>query len=194
MKKVLFAVVALGAAALSANAQDTKTDNHKVTVQIPSIALLDLEADGNALDITLAVEAPTEAGENVILTNATNSDLWINYTSIVNKNTSSPNQTRKVSVKSSGTVAGLDLKVAAAAATSDGKGTKGTAAGSALTLTTSDQDIITGIGSCFTGNGDGKGHNLTYSLALSNNGDDFNLLDNDLNNTELTVTYTISDN
>ena len=97
-------------------------------------------------------------------------------------------------MKSSGTVAGLDLKVLSGAATSDGKGTKGTAAGTALTLTTSDQDIITGIGSCHTGNGDGKGHNLTYSLALSNEGDDFDLLDNDLENTELTVTYIISDN
>lgn len=194
MKRTLLAIAVLGTAALSVNAQDNKTDNHKVKFVIPEIALLDLEADGNALDITLTVEAPTEAGESVVLTNATNSDLWINYTSIVNKNTTSSDQTRKVSVKSSGTVAGLDLKVQSGAATSDGKGTKGTAAGSALTLTTSDQDIITGIGSCHTGNGDGKGHNLTYSLALSNDGDDFNLLDNDLNNTELTVTYTISDN
>ncbi len=192
MKKIVLTMLALGAISVSVNAQDNNTDNHKVKFRIPEIALLDLEYSGSSKNITLSVEAPTEAGESVVLTNATNSELWINYTSIIK--TTSSDETRKVSVKTSATMPGLDLKVQAASATSDGKGTKGTAAGSALTLTTTDQDIITGIGSCYTGNGHSKGHNLTYSLALSSGGDNFNLLDNLADETEVTITYTISDN
>lgn len=181
---------------VTANAQDNGTDNHKVNVMIPQIALLDIETSAGSKDIVLSVAAPTEAGEGIVLTGATNNALWLNYTSIVNKNVSSANITRKVSVKiSNGTVpGGLDLKVASAAATADGKGTKGTAVGSALTLSGTDQDIITAIGSAWTGNGSGKGHQLTYSLAESNSGNSFNLLDNDLDDTQLTITYTISEN
>ena len=196
MKRKLLTFAVLGAAMVTANAQDNGTDNHKVNVMIPQIALLDIEYTGGSKDIVLSVAAPTEAGEGIVLTGATNNSLWLNYTSIVDKGVGSLNATRKVSVKISNGVVpgGLDLKVASSAASSDGKGTKGTPAGSALTLSSTDQDIITAIGSAWTGNGGGKGHQLTYSLAESNSGNDFNLLDNDLDNTQLTITYTISEN
>lgn len=194
MKKSIFTSSLIFVTAMYSLAQDNNTDNHKVTVKIPEIALLDIESAGGKNDIVLTVEAPTEAGESVVLDNAYNKNLWINYTSIINS--SSKDQSRNVSVKiSNGKVpGGLNLKVEAQAASSDGKGNKGKPVGTALVLTGSDQDIITGIGSCYTGNGDGKGHQLVYSLELSKDGDNFGDLDNDQDGTELTITYTLSDN
>ena len=186
MKKTILTTALFSLTLLAANAQDKSSDNHNVKFSIPEIALLDIESGNKSNDITLTVEAPTEAGES----------LWLNYTSIVNKNKSSKDNNRNVAVKiSNGTVpGGLNLNVQAQKASSDGKGDKGSPVGTTLTLSSNDQDIITGIGSCYTGNGDGKGHQLVYSLELAKDGDAFGELDNDLDNTEITITYTISDN
>lgn len=194
MKKIILTTALFAASFVAVNAQDKSSDNHKVKFMIPEIALLDIETTGKTNDITLSVEAPEEAGESVVLDNAVDKSLWINYTSIINS--AGKDASRNVAVKiSNGKVpGGLDLNVEAASASSDGKGTKGKSVGTTLTLTDKDQDIITGIGSCYTGNGGGKGHQLVYSLALSADGDNFNELDNNLNETEITITYTISDN
>lgn len=196
MKKSILTTALFTMTLLAANAQDKSTDNHKVKFEIPEIALLDIESSNKTNDITLTVEAPTEAGESVVLDNAYDRSLWLNYTSIVNKNSSSKDNNRNVAVKiSDGKVpGGLNLNVEAQSASSDGKGDKGKSVGTTLTLTSNDQDIITGIGSCYTGNGEGKGHQLVYSLELAKEGDAFGELDNDLNDTEITITYTISDN
>jgi hypothetical protein len=190
------AIAAWSTFVLSVSAQDQSSDNHKVKFKIPEIALLDIESGGADKTITLAIEAPSEAGLNVNLSNAINNSLWLNYTSIVNKNSSSLDNTRKVTAKiSEGSIpSGLDIKVQAGIASADGKGNKGYPVGSGVVLNSTDQEIITGIGSCYTGNGNGKGHQLSYSLELKNNGNDFNLLDNNLDNSEITVTYTITDN
>lgn len=194
MKKIILTTALFVASFVAVNAQDKSSDNHKVKFMIPEIALLDIETTGKTNDITLSVEAPEEAGESVVLDNAVDKSLWINYTSIINS--AGKDASRNVAVKiSNGKVpGGLDLNVEAASASSDGKGTKGKSVGTTLTLTDKDQDIITGIGSCYTGNGGGKGHQLVYSLALSADGDNFNELDNNLDETEITITYTISDN
>ncbi len=196
MRTLLLAIAALSTCVLTARGQDQSSDNHKVKFKIPEIALLDIESGGADKTVTLAIEAPTQAGKNVNLSNAVNNSLWLNYTSIVNKNSSSLDNTRKVTAKiSEGSIPlGLDLKVQAGTASADGMGNKGSPVGSGIVLNSSDQDIITGIGSCYTGNGNGKGHQLSYSLELKNNGNDFNLLDNNLDNTEITITYTITDN
>jgi hypothetical protein len=196
MKKTILTTALFSLTLLAANAQDKSSDNHNVKFSIPEIALLDIESGNKSNDITLTVEAPTEAGESVVLDNAYDKSLWLNYTSIVNKNKSSKDNNRNVAVKiSNGTVpGGLNLNVQAQKASSDGKGDKGSPVGTTLTLSSNDQDIITGIGSCYTGNGDGKGHQLVYSLELAKDGDAFGELDNDLDNTEITITYTISDN
>jgi len=57
-------------------------------------------------------------------------------------------------------------------------------------LTTNVLDIITGIGSAYTGNGPNKGHILLYGLEITSGG--YGLLKHDAS-TSLTVTYTLSD-
>lgn len=59
---------------------------------------------------------------------------------------------------------GLILKLVASADAGYGNGRLGVPTGE-ITLSGNQQEIITSIGSCYTGNGAGKGHKLTYNLA-----------------------------
>ncbi|MFM9943589.1 MAG: hypothetical protein ACKVQB_09225, partial [Bacteroidia bacterium] len=70
-----------------------------------------------------------------------------------------------------------------------GAGTTGTPS-SIITLSTSDQTLISAIGTCYTGDGTSKGHNLTYSLATTA----YNLIKYTASPTSITVTYTITNN
>lgn len=162
---------------------DTETDNHDVSIVIPNFAILDVEPEATA-SISLEADEPTEAGTALNFTNATNTDLWLNYSSIV-----AASETRKITVETSAaTPAGLELKVTAAAyAGTDGGGTTGSPTAE-VTLSTTATDIVTGIGSCYTGDGNTNGHNLSYSL----NADDANYGDIvSTAGTTITVTYTI---
>ncbi|MDF1550034.1 MAG: hypothetical protein P1P88_19570 [Bacteroidales bacterium] len=196
LKNLLFASVIV----LSANAsfaQDTKIATHLVTINIPEVALLDLEFTGPATStaITLAGTAPTEAGSPMTFEDlkAKNSAIWMNYSSIVKGAASSRKVT--VAVTSGSVPTGLKLTVLASAASSDGKGALG-AASTALTLSGTGQDIVTGIGSTYTGDGPSKGHNLTYQLGYNTDAatDYANLRNVDLVGVPLTITYTLSDN
>ena len=191
MKKIIKMMTAAALVFGSLNfsfAQDTNVDAHDINITIPEVALLDIEADGSTT-IDLGAVAPTEAGEAIDFTNTTNSDLWINYSSIVGSTTEA---SRKVTVKvSNGTLpGGMTLKVTAGADAGNGGGTVGTPTAQ-VTLSGTDQDIITGIGSCYTGNLFSNGHNLSYALVV----DQANYGDIDFDEaTTLTVTYTLTDN
>ncbi len=175
---------------IGAMAQDTKVDNHDVTITIPEVALLDLEVATGSKNITLAATAPTEAGNAISFAGATNSTLWMNYSSIKR---AVVDPSRKVTVAYTGTVpAGTVLKVVAASDAGGGAGTVGTPA-AVLNLSTTSQDFITGIGSAYTGTGASKGHNLTYTLDLAAAAGSYALLDA-ANSGTVTVTYTLSDN
>ena len=164
--------------------QGSRTDAHLVHVSIPEVFIVDIEPK-NATTISLAPTAPTEAGNGLDFSGATNNSLWLNYSSIVENATT----TRKVTVQiTNGTVpSGVDLKVAAATAIG-GTGTVGTPAGT-ITLTNLAQDFLTGIGSCYTGDGSSKGHNLTYSFVLEPG--NYNKVYS-ASSTPITVTYTIT--
>jgi hypothetical protein len=165
-------------------AQDTNTDNHQVTISIPSVALLDIETAASK-NFTLTVKGvlDNEAGNPLDFT-ASNSDLWLNYTSIV-----SSSQSRKIQAQiTNGSLpSGVTLSVTAANTTS-GYGTKGK--GSTQNLSVKETvDLITGIGSVYTENGPKKGSQLTYNMTMAN--------DNYANiftaEYPVTVTYTIVD-
>lgn len=177
------------AASFGATAQDDDDDSHDIVIGVPSVALVDIEG-ASGTTINLGADAPTEAGLPVdFSTGSSNSDLWINYSSIKD----SANATRKISAKiSTGTLpSGMTLSVTAGADAGNGDGTMGTSAG-AVSLTTSDQDVITGIGSAYTDDGASNGHNLTYDLTLTGGAGNYAQLDAS-NNTTIEITYTISD-
>lgn len=166
-------------------AQDDKDDTHTVTIGIPEIALLDIETD-DARNFTLAGEHSTEAGDPINFTNATNNNLWLNYSSIVSAGLS---RSVTVSITDGYLPGGLNLNVIASSCTT-GKGTNGNPTAQ-VTLTDSSQDIITGVGSAYTETGNEKGHNLTYSLSHDTAAGAYANLKVD--NTTLEITYTLTD-
>ncbi len=183
MKRVLlFMAIVIMSLTKVSYGQDGLTDTHTIAIGIPQVALLDIEGTSKA--ITMLLTAPVEAGLGV--TDATDATLWLNYSSIK----ASAGATRTVSVKLSAVTAGVDLKVAAAAAASGYVGTVGTV-GSQLTLTTSDQVLISSIGSCYTQDGASKGHQLTYTLTPQS-GVNYGDIVAQTATTPITVTYTIS--
>lgn len=169
-----------------AEGDDTDVATHGVTITIPTVALVDVEgAGGEATTINLTPNIlALEAGEAVDFTTATDNSLWLNYTSII-----SSEQSRNISVEMTGETlpAGMNLNLSASAASDDGEGTPGSSVG-VITLSTNAETLVSGIGSVFTGTGEGKGHQLTYSLSM-NNTNYATLLADDY---DLTVTYTIT--
>ncbi|WP_396192981.1 hypothetical protein [Flavobacterium sp.] len=167
---------------------DTNIDEHNALITIPEVALLDLEAT-NGTTVSLNPSAPTEAGLALSFP-VTNSSIWLNYSSIIGSTTE---PSRNVSVQiTSGTVpAGTSLKIAVAADSGNGDGLMGTPS-TPIALSNAAQNVITGIGSSYTGNGVNKGHNLQYTLDLLPSAGAYGLLDFDFNET-LVITYTLTD-
>lgn len=153
-----------------------------VSLTLPSVALLDIESL-TSKNLAMSFTAPTEAG-NAIITPASNSSLWINFTSAV-----SASLTRRVTVQASGTLpAGVSMTVQANGPAGSGAGTRGVAVG-LLTLTSSVQNIITGIGGAYTGNGVSNGFQVTYTASLGTN---YSALRS--GSAVFTVIYTLTDN
>lgn len=186
MKKIAFLVAVFSIVALGkAQAQtDSNEDSHTIGITIPTVALVDIEPAGSK-NIFMEFNAPTEAGLPLAAL-ATNSDLWLNYSYIP----SATGEKATVSVKIDAVVPGLNVVVQAAApsGTSSG-GTLGASTGTAITLTTAPQDIVTGIGASYTGDGASSGHNLTYSLTANT----ATYKDLVASVTPVTITYTISE-
>lgn len=179
----LFCWVLLSLLVLPAGAQ-VATDNHSVGLTIPEIALLDVEP--NTSTISLALTPPTEAGLPLTAsTAATNNSKWLNYTSALAP--SSTNRTVTVQVTSGTVPSGINLLLQAGSYSGSGAGTTGTSVGQ-IALNNTAQNLITGIGGCYTGDGSSTGHRLTYTLAISN----YAQL-NFSQSTNLQITFTISD-
>ena len=174
----------------SLNAQDTNTDAHEVSITIPEVAILDIESTSGT-SFTLAPEKPTEAGFALDFTGATNSDLWLNYSSIVGSTTQA-NRTIDVKIQDGSNVPdGLLLKVSAASDIGNGDGVMGQPAG-VITLSNTAQDFITGIGSYYTGSPANNGHQLTYVLELNTEDGSYGKIDFD-QSTSVKIVYTITE-
>jgi len=174
---------------------DTNEASHRVGIIVPTVALVDVEgANGEASSINLNPSVSgLEAGDAVNFSSATDNSLWLNYTSIVesgilNSHGNNSNA-RSISAKiSDGSLPGGVSLLLTVGSISSGNGTKGHSAASNKALTTSAQDVVTGIGTCYTESGEGKGHQLTYTLDMDNG----NYQDLTAGNYEVTVQYTIS--
>lgn len=162
MKKVLLfvgmMVVTMGLVTTNVVAQDTGEAGDVVTYELDAMRILDIEGTPPALHLV----KPDEAGAAV--PDVTSDLSWINYTSIVVEGTT--NKVTVVLTKVPPTF--TTLKVVAASHAGTGNGTYGTPS-SVLTLasTSAAQDIITAIGSCWTGTGNANGHKLTYTWGIT---------------------------
>lgn len=179
-------VTGLTICSISAIAQDKNTDSHAIDIKIPEVALLDIEAKSTT--ISMEGTSPTEAGNALTFSEKPNTDLWLNYSSIIGNKETSRDVT--VAVTKGEIPAGLKVLVTASKDAGKGKGTLGSPSNE-LTLSGSAQKIITGVGSCYTGNGIENGHNLSYVIKVDD--ESYGKLNYD-NSGSIEVTYTLTDN
>jgi len=170
-------------------AQDDNDDVHNVIIALPEVALLDLESSSSTT-IKLSPKAPNEAGQALDFSDQSNSDIWINYSSIVGHK-KKPSRDIEVQITSGEVPDGLLLTVVAGEDAGMGDGKMGKPEGP-ITLNKNAQKIIGGVGSSYTGNGVSKGHQLTYTLAMDEQKGSYAKLDFDESNT-LAITYTLTD-
>ncbi len=169
----------------STSGNNNNEASHGVNISIPTVTLVDVEGtDGEAGTINLTPDITNlEAGSAVDFSNATNKSLWLNYTSIVEDK-----KTRNITAAISSELhSGVSLKLLAGSISS-GKGSVGESAGE-ITLTKTAQNLVTAIGSCYTETGNGKGHQLNYTLDMDNE----KYTNLKAESYEITVTYTITD-
>ncbi len=183
MKKIVLifsAVVMMVGISANLMAQDTHEAGDVFTYELDAMRIMDIEGTAPSLNLI----KPDEAGEAVP---DVSTDLsWINYTSIIDNGA-----TNKITATLGGTgtmPTFTTLKVLAAADASGGDGNVGTAS-SQLSLTESAQDIITAIGSCWTGTGNTAGHKLTYTWGID--AGEYADAESISSSNDITVLYTI---
>ncbi len=145
----------------------TSSGGDNIALNMPQVALIDTDHAPIVLTLTTST-----AGESIAASDS-NSDMWMKLTSIV-----PASSLRDVTAKIVGTVpAGTVLTLSSASATTtNGSGIFGTPVASPITLSTTDQNLISNIGSCFTGTGSLDGFQLTYTWALDNPSVNFGVL------------------
>lgn len=177
MKKLVITFTTVLISLTSVIADDDKNAKHNVGIEIPEIALVDVEdAQGHAGTINLSPNvSELEAGEAIDFSAATDNSLWLNYTSVIKGNNGNGNgsgnggQKRKVTAKieSSDLPESISLLLQVGE-TETGSGNLGNAIDGTIKLDDKDKNIVTNIGSCYTESGAQKGHQLTYSVEMNN--------------------------
>lgn len=194
MKK-LFLSLALGFLVFGvSNAQDTKDAQHSVSINIPEVFVLDIEASGGetsaatVIDLTPAVPTDLDAGE-IVEYSKTDASLTLNYTSIV-----ASGETRSITVALNENLpAGIKLKLRA------GEIMGGSEVGAIgnrteeVDLTSTAKNVVTGIGTGYTGNGNTKGRSLSYTLESDASAFSSIVATAEDAPISRTVTYTITD-
>src|SRR5690606_24399510 len=117
--KLLAVLGMLSVAYTSYGQVDALTDNHTITITIPSVAILDLEPS-DSKNITATFIAPAEAG-NPLAAPANNGTLWLNYSTILSGSVTSRTVTAHIS-NGYDVNSGLEVALQAGAAAGTGVG------------------------------------------------------------------------
>ncbi|MET3125375.1 hypothetical protein ABID42_000463 [Arcicella rosea] len=161
-----------------------QTDNHTIGITIPAVTMIGI-APSASKNLTMNFTAPTTAGEPIVAP-ANNSTLYLQYSSIL----TGPATTRKISVKTSALINGVNISVTAANPTATNLLGQGGTGSNVPALAVTDTPLISGITSCATGILATDGSNITYSL---NTGTASNYANLRSGTTSVTITYTLSD-
>jgi len=169
------------------NFAQSSSGDHKLNIDIPETALIGLAEDGST-GHHFSVASPVEAGAAVDLSvPAQNNNIWINYSSIVQANS----HNRKIMAMIVGNMPkGIHLIVEAFRATETGKGKLGNPLG-AVELSSEPSEIISNIGSCYTGKGVNNGHLILYKLEFDGSLESY--ADFSQSTANLSVVYTLTD-
>jgi hypothetical protein len=191
MKKILLTAALIGFT-ISASAQLSATATQQLDIIIPTYSGIALETEKLTFDFT--ADAPTVAGNNLGSAQKTAST----YMKISNMDQYDDAANTKISLQMSGLRDGLDLKLQVVAPGSNAKGDLGDiesdyASLFSLTNSTAD-DIITGIGTCYTGSAASDGYQLNYQLDVTGDGTDIweDIADGNANAVTTQIVYTIA--
>ncbi len=164
-------------------------ENGKVSVlfSLPEVALVDIEP-GNNNPVNLTLLPPSESGNSSIIEKSADASLWINYSSALPAHQNSRSITAEVAQGQIPSGVKLFLE---ASAISGGKGQCGISNGK-TEISTQPRPIISEIGNCSTGDGMNKGHQISYSIEIT----DYPQLKSTGNGVETNVliVYTLTDN
>src|SRR5690554_6238044 len=143
----------------------TNSVNHQIKVKIHEVALLSLETDSPETTETAINSNQTTANQAVTEQVARNNNIWINYSSVVRDGS----HRRRVTASVQGEMPeGCSLSVTTSASAGIGKGQHGKSAGKVY-LSSEPVEIISDIGSCYTGKGIHNGHQISYQIELADN-------------------------
>lgn len=162
-------------------------ENGQVSVffSLPEVALVDIEP-GADNSIHFTILPGTESGGSLSAEQSSNNSLWLNYSSALPANLNSRSITAEVS---QGAVPkGIKLFLEASPFSNSGNGQRGSSSGR-IELSNQPRSIISGIGNCYTGDGTGSGHQLTFTLEIS----DYTEIETAGENNFIVI-YTLTDN
>lgn len=164
-------------------AQENNTTKFSVQLSIPPKASISLA--GSDINYRLT----NDKGIEHILSPASAGSVWLNYSSVVEANSTN---TIFASLSSGNLPAEVIVKLHVSDDAGAGSGKMGKPS-DPIILSNYPQAIITDIGTCYTGQGTKKGHLLTFTWELDPDYDpeDFNIQDL---NVEIHVIYTITNN
>lgn len=193
MKKLTFAIIALLGMGISGTfAQGAAaTDNQTINVIVPEVAKLAIANGMNAAkNFDAAFTSPAMAGQAILAPTAP-AAYYLQYSSIKKAgSTAAGAGVRNISVVADVLVAGVNIDVTAVVpTTAPAIGQVGM--GSVKTLATTSSDLITTVGSGYTGTGTTDGAAITYAITAPD-GTYSSLVATA--GTAVKVTYTLSEN
>ncbi len=178
IQKLLIIILLVNTVLIS---KDYNGGSHSITIVFPKTALLDIGSEG-VEDISFSMNDPYMNGK--FLSNSSGNRIWIDVTSIVD-----PGDTRNISVKIVEPIPEIDLKIICIRNTASGFSPLGIPKAE-LSLTTSDQLLVSRIENICALNRINSGLNLKYITEINNSKIEKNrniLVD------EITVIYTLTD-
>lgn len=159
------------------------TAGDQITLGVQDFCLIDTNHAPVAMILSASV-----AGTQVA--SVSNSDMYVKISSVVPGNTN-----RKITARvSGGTIpAGTRLTLLAAQSVNlNGGGRRGVVVATPIVLSAIDQDLVTGVGSCYTGTGYTDGYRLTYTWAPYLPATNYQLLQSTTTPVVITVVLTIT--
>lgn len=166
-------------------AQNSSTTHVHLELKIPPIALINA-ATLNSQIISHSYSLSSSQVRQVI-TKTNMAQTWLNYSSVVRAGSSNY---ITANISSGELPSDVTLKLAVSADSTTGAGALGTPVG-VVTLTHFPQNLITNIGSCYTGVGLNKGRLVHYIWV---NPESYDYYLRYQNGTPISVTYTITSN
>ena len=181
-RTVLIFILLVWSLLLSTNARAQEfVAGDEITIVISAYALIETNYAPVSLSFT-----PSTAG--AAITSVSNSDLFVKISSIVPGNTN-----REITANISGGTIPTGTKltlVSAACTTTNSGGDLGIPVATPIILSAVDQNLITGISSCYTGTGYNDGYQMTFTWEVDDPATNYGQIES--NTTVITVVFTIT--